>query len=269
MGRRLKSAGRSLPASAYNVPMRGQFLWLGGTSAALLFGWQTLSFEVASVKPHQERAGTPAAKRSGYTDPKLFSAHNTTLKGLILRAYDLQDYQVSGGPGWIETDRFDIDARSEQPATADEMKVMLRGLLAERFQLATHWENRNETSYVLSVANGGPKFGPYFHEIKQGEQFPPDEGRLQLGGPMKNFVFLLRRNMATFDPSSGPFVPAAEVPPILDQTGLTGEYSILVSLKSHETWPALLEHQLGLKLQLRKEEVRVLKVDRAARPSAN
>ena len=94
--------------------------------------------------------------------------------------------------------------------------------------------------------------------------FPEDRVRMQLGGPMKHFIFLLRANMRLRDP-----LRAADFPPILDHTGLTGEYSILVSHDPREEWPEILEHQLGLKLELRKEPVEVLIVDHAARPSAN
>jgi uncharacterized protein (TIGR03435 family) len=75
--------------------------------------------------------------------------------------------------------------------------------------------------------------------------------------------------MRIFDPSTGPIVPAADIPPILDRTGLDGAYSILISYDTHEDWPALLERQLGLKLEARKEPVELLIVDHASRPSEN
>ncbi len=200
----------------------------------------------------------------------LFSRHNSTLSSLILRAYDLQDYQLSGGPAWIDSDRYDVDARPEHPATQEQMLLMLRSLLADRFQLTTHRETRTLATYVITVAKGGPKFGPYFHPLKEGAPFPPDEGRMQLGGDLTHFAFLLRANMRIFDPSGGrPNFPAADIPPVLDRTGLTGEYSILVSLDTREEWPAILERQLGLKLELRKEPVDVMIVDHASKPSAN
>jgi uncharacterized protein (TIGR03435 family) len=247
--------------------MGRNLVWIAAIFAVVALSRQTPSFDVSSVKPS---AGSDSrGRKGGMNDPTLFSVHNTTLKSLILRSYDIQDYQLSGGPAWMENDRYDIDARPEHPATHEQMMPMLRSLLADRFQLAIHRETKTLAVYVLALAKGGPKFGPYFQRMNHGDPFPPDQGRIQLGGYLKNFVFALRANMGMFDPATGPIVPAADVPPILDRTGLDGEYSILVSYDAHEDWPAILEHQLGLKLEPRKEPVELLIVDHAAKPSGN
>jgi len=149
------------------------------------------------------------------------------------------------------------------------MMLMLRSLLAERFRLTVRWETKLRAAYIIMVAKGGPKFGPNFQRIKEGDSFPPDEGRIQLGGSFKNFAFLLRANMRSYDPATGTVVRDTEIPPVVDHTGLAGEYSILVSYNTHEDWPSILEHQLGLKLDLRKEPVEVLIVDHATKPSGN
>ena len=91
------------------------------------------------------------------------------------------------------------------------MTLMLRSLLTDRFQLMIHWENKTLATYVLTVAKGGPKFGPYFQRLKEGDPFPPADGRIQLGGEMKNFAFLLRSNMRMFDPASGPVSPSTDI----------------------------------------------------------
>jgi uncharacterized protein (TIGR03435 family) len=177
--------------------------------------------------------------------------------------------QLSGGPAWIENDRFDVDARPEHPSTPEQVNLMLRSLLADRFQLTLHREILTQAVYVLTVAKGGPKFGPYFQRMKEGDPFPPDGGRIQVGGSLKNFAFLLRSNMRLYDPSTGPVARGSDVPPILDHTGLSGEYSILLSYDTHEDWQAILEHQLGLKLDLHKEPVEALIVNHVAKPSGN
>jgi uncharacterized protein (TIGR03435 family) len=247
--------------------MRRHLIWIAAISSVIALSQQTPSFEVSSVK---SSAGSGVrGSKGGMNDPSLFSVHNITLKSLILRSYDIQDYQLSGGPAWMENDRYDIDARPERPATHEQMMLMLRSLLADRFQLALHRETKTIAVYVLSLAKGGPKFGPYFQRLKEGGPFPPDQGRIQLGGYLKNFVFALRSNMRMFDPATGPIVPSADVPPILDRTGLDGEYSMLVSYDAHEDWPTLLEHQLGFRLEPHKEPVEILMVDHAARPSGN
>ena len=253
--------------------MRCHLVWLSAIFAAVLFSQQSPTFEVASVKLSSDGGGGKSASRGskggGFRNPTLFSFHSATLKTLILRAYGLQDYQLSGGPGWIENDRYDIDARPERPETPEQMLLMLRSLLVDRFQLRIHRETKTQATYVLTIAKGGPKFGAYFQRLKAGAAFPPTEGRMQLGGDIKNFVFLLRANMRMFDPATGPVASGIDIPPILDHTGLTGAYSILVSYDTHEEWPAILEHQLGLKLNLRKELIEVLIVDHAIKPSEN
>jgi uncharacterized protein (TIGR03435 family) len=242
--------------------MRQHLVWLAAIFAVVALSQQTPSFDVSSVKPSTGSGG--GGRKGGMNDPTLFSVHNTTLRSLILRSYDIQEYQLSGGPAWIENDRYDIDARPEHQATHEQMMLMLRSLLADRFQLATHRETKSLAVYVLTVAKGGPKFGPYFQRLKDGDPFPPAQGRLQLGGDLKNVIFVLRQNMRLFDPST-----YDDVPPILDRTGLEGEYSILMSYDTHDDWPALLEHQFGLKLEPRKEPIEILIIDHAAKPSGN
>ena len=135
--------------------MRRHLVWLSALFAVVGFSQQTPSFEVASVKPTAGRGGGKGAKGGGSTaDPMLFSRHETTLRSLILRAYDIEDYQLSGGPAWIDSDRYDIDARPEHPASQEQLMLMLRSLLADRFQLAIHRETKTIAVYALAVAKG-------------------------------------------------------------------------------------------------------------------
>src|SRR5579872_3746838 len=98
----------------------------------------TDTFEVASV-----RLSSPAGTgRAPQADPTHFYARGSTLKQLILRAYDIQEYELSGGPKWVGSDRFDIDAKSAAPASRDRMLIMLQSLLADRFQLRLNHETK-------------------------------------------------------------------------------------------------------------------------------
>lgn len=233
------------------------------------------AFDVASVKPTPANpAGRGAKGGPGFNDPSLFSVRGRTLKSLILMAYAVSDYQVTGGPAWMEDARFDIDARPAAPATREQMLPMLRTLLAERFQLRLHHETKPVAMNVLTVAKGGPKFGPQFHPLSEGQN--PTDGRdanlnkgIPMGGTMKGFAFLLRSNMQLFDPAEGRALSRQDVAPVLDQTGLDGEYEILLRTDTHEDWPALLEHQMGLALNLKKMPTDMLVIDSAAKPSGN
>jgi len=243
---------------------------------AALAGGQTAtdtapSFQVASVKP------SPPASREhpdSAIDPALFSIKYTSLRRFIMMAYGISGYQpylVTGGPAWVDTDPYDIYAHSEKPASRQEMYLMLRSLLADRFQLKVHRETRPLPANVVVAAKGGPKFGPEFYELKEGD--PPVNPATQTmshmtfpGVPFQQFVDRLGLWM-TRDPVT--HMAAEDVLPVIDQTGLAGRYVIVFNADPQEEWSAALEHQLGLKLEQRKAPTELLVIDSVAKPSAN
>jgi uncharacterized protein (TIGR03435 family) len=194
-----------------------------------------------------------------------------------MMAYGIQGldyYKVAGGPGWVETELYDIEARPDAPASRQEMYLMLRGLLADRFQLKFHRETRPIVMNAVVPAKGGPKFGAAFHELKEGDA-PATPGKPAAwsqmtfpGVPFQTFVDRLRLWM-TRDPVADTRVDIRDVLPLLNETGLAGRYYIDFNIDSHEDWSATLEHQLGLKLEQRKVPTEILAIDSAARPSAN
>jgi uncharacterized protein (TIGR03435 family) len=105
-------------------------------------------FEVASVRPH--RVADDVIFAHEFHDGGRFTAIGT-LRMLIRAAYRLQDFQLVGGSGWTNDERFAIDARAGRDATPDEMRVMLRALLRERFGLAIRSERRDAPVYALRV----------------------------------------------------------------------------------------------------------------------
>jgi uncharacterized protein (TIGR03435 family) len=112
-----------------------------------------LQFEVASLKPTTPGAqGVVLRAAPGH---QRYIAANETLKELIVVAYRIRFDQVSGAPGWMTADRFDINAEAERPSTAKEFHVMLLNLLKERFKLRMHFETKERPVYVLSVDRGG------------------------------------------------------------------------------------------------------------------
>jgi uncharacterized protein (TIGR03435 family) len=126
---------------------------------------------------------------------------------------------------------------------------------------------------VLVVAKGGPKFGPEFHEFKEGDP-PVDPGKQTAshltfpGVPLQIFVDRLRMMMIR-DPVTETFVGIQDVLPILDKTGLAGRYVIVFNANPQEDWSATLEHQLGLKLEQRKVPMEMIVIDSAVKPSGN
>lgn len=122
-------------------------------------------FEVASIKPNHSDGNMI---RMGGPDVSRFVATSVTAKMLITFAYNLRDFQVSGGPSWIGTDRFDVDAKVEDSVVEqlqklpraeryDQLRLMMQSLLAERFQLTVTHENKELPVFALVVAKGGPK----------------------------------------------------------------------------------------------------------------
>jgi uncharacterized protein (TIGR03435 family) len=104
--------------------------------------------------------------------------------------------------------------------------------------------------------------------MADGRSSDPNKGIL-LGGSMKGFTFLLGRTMAIFDTAEQRGISPQDVPPIIDETGLEGEYEILLNTHVRDDWPALLENQLGLALTLRKTPTDILVIDSASEPSGN
>src|SRR5262245_31056417 len=125
---------------------------------------KSLSFDVASVKP--ATPPTPNGRGMvmfrgptggpGTKDPGRISYPFMTLKNLLMTAYDVKNFQISG-PSWMDTERYDINATMPPDTTKEQFRVMLQNLLAERFKIAVHRETKELPMYSLVVNKGGPK----------------------------------------------------------------------------------------------------------------
>ena len=94
------------------------------------------------------------------TLPNSFTMTNLPLRLLITQAYRVSGYQLVGGPGWLDSERFDIVAKAPEGSRPDQTMLMLRGLLAERFKLKVHGETRETQVYALVLARSDGKLGP-------------------------------------------------------------------------------------------------------------
>ncbi len=120
----------------------------------------SIRFEVASVKPSK-----PDPQKPPIVLPPVggrFLATNTPLRLLIRIAYGIEEFQISGGPSWIDSSTFEITAKLPDgtPDTLSSMTPMLRTLLAERFKLQTHTERREQAIYVLTFVRDDKQLGP-------------------------------------------------------------------------------------------------------------
>jgi uncharacterized protein (TIGR03435 family) len=113
------------------------------------------AFDVASVKPTKIRGSSYIMFHPGGR----FTATNFTLRGLITRAYRLQNDQLEGGPSWVNSDGFDIEAKAEGNPSADQVLLMVRALLAERFELTARSETKQLPTYALVMARSDGKAG--------------------------------------------------------------------------------------------------------------
>ena len=229
------------------------------------------TFDVASVRPSQHQVGPDYNNQFAYT-PTGISVQNVTLKRLIAEAYHLQLNQVSG-PAWIDQNEYDIEARTAEPATREQMARMLRTVLADRFNLKQHSEPREMRVYDLVVADSGPKI----HPIDDGETAAANVGS-HFHGDMRKFADFLAVmfTMPAASSPSEPVIAGGPQIPVLDKTGLTGIYDFSVDMRPElgtdgfTSWQRVLKDQLGLRIESRKENVAVMIVDEATKiPNAN
>jgi uncharacterized protein (TIGR03435 family) len=218
-------------------------------------------FEVATVKPAGEeeiRSGSSGCSTGHGREV----CRNVTLKRCIVGSLHIGPGQVVGGPGWIDSDRFDIEAKAGQAVEDDVLDAMMQALLQERFHLAFHRENRNLQALVLEVAKSGPKL-----EKASGGEAVTDGGHGSL--TLKN---------TTMDGLAERLARVTELP-VVNRTSIDGAFNMKLvwtpegdNPKSPGSPPSLftaIQEQLGLRLQAQKAPVSVLVVDHAEKPGEN
>jgi uncharacterized protein (TIGR03435 family) len=175
---------------------------------------QPLTFEVASVKasPPDERRGIVHQPPGGQS----YEAIGVPLSLIMTVAYTVTARQISGGPDWINSDRWTIEAKAERTGTSDELHDALARLIEDRFQLKARHEKREMPCYILTVDKKGAKLP--VHDAADlihdpfGGRF--ENGELHMTGhnaTMNYFAFMLSRGLDRN---------------VIDQTGLAGSYDI-------------------------------------------
>ena len=209
-----------------------------------------VEFEIASVKVSERPVGPDYNNRIAFS-PAGLSAKNATLRRLVSEAYGVQMRQVIG-PGWVDRDEYDVEARAGHPAGREELDAMLRVLLAQRFELKQHSETREMRVYELVVDGGGPKI----HPVGEGEPMQGGGG-LRFHGEMRQFADFLAVPLsipALNDPSQ-PAIAGGPMVPVLDKTGLSGIYDFSVEIRPEPgtdmftAWQRALPERLGLRLE--------------------
>jgi bla regulator protein blaR1 len=242
------------------------------------------AFEVASVKPSQ-----PDARGStfNFTTGGGLTVQNGTLRGIIEMAYDVRDFQISGGPAWLDTAHYDLFAKSAasdplmQTATRQERiaesRRRLQTLLAERFQLKVHRETKQLPVFALVVGKNGSKLKNLADAAADaGGGINSGCGRMTgTRTQMANLALVLSRQLGR---------------PVLDRTELAGRYDFQMEWTpdngpraapaeggspgagSSADGPSIftaLQEQLGLKLDSTKAPVEIVVVDHAEKAEGN
>jgi uncharacterized protein (TIGR03435 family) len=254
-------------------------------------------FEVASVKPNTSGNNMvmirpPVGGR--------FTATNARLKMLVGIAYDVKNFEISGGPGWISSDGYDITAKAaDSNIGMEQLRPLLQTLLEDRFKLMVHRETKEMPLYVLTVAKGGPKlpaakeggcvpFGP-----NSPPPPPPGPGQpppILCGGFLRG-PNLLQAGKVTMTQLANVLSDVLGRP-VIDKTEFTGTFDVKLEFTPEGTafgadgfgppggpppgldtsGPSIftvIQDQLGLKLESQKGPGQVLIIDHAEKASEN
>jgi len=230
-------------------------------------------FEVASIKP-----SAPGSRgiRVQIAPGGRLDAGNITVKFLIQQAYNVKDFQISGGPGWINSERYDLVAKADgDVGRMEQIRPLIQKLLADRFQLTVHRDTKELPIYALVVGKNGSKLkesaangpGP---QIRMGRGLINGQG---MG--MEMFANQLSNAIGRT---------------VLDKTDLKGQYDIKLEFTPEDgpghgpgdgpeaapppdtTVPSIftaLQEQLGLKLESSKGPVQIIVIDRIEKPTEN
>ncbi|MGH9242196.1 MAG: TIGR03435 family protein, partial [Vicinamibacterales bacterium] len=231
------------------------------------------AFEVASVKPNAD-APLVFSGITAIANGRV-SAKAMTVKELIAGAYRVELREIAGGPAWIDSERYDIEARASDAAPEPQLRLMLQALLAERFRVRLHRDTREGLVYALVVAPGGPKMKPFSGECGDGPGLITLYGRLigKCGSP-DTIAASLSRVMDR---------------PVIDRTALTGSFGDIrldwvpddaqfpgwgrglkpVSDPSGASLFTAIQEQLGLRLEAARGPVEIIVIDAVERPAAN
>lgn len=256
-------------------------LFLGSAFAANAQSTQLPAFEVASIKlwNPQDQVGGGTARGHIFTqDPSFLSYPQISLKILLMRAYDLKPFQISG-QDWLDSQLYVLSAKIPTGATQDQVPAMLQQLLTERFQMTLRWDTKQVTGYALMVDKDGPKL-----TLSADQSMPNDKPDVARSVSMSDKTRMTGAPIAALVNSLSYDLRA----PISDSTDLQGRYDItldvsfkdIVALQSGPsttsddtaTSGTIFDavHELGLRLQPQKMETKYLVVVKADRtPTEN
>ncbi len=245
-------------------------LVIGTLLLSAIFAQAPPAFDAASVRLSDPNEPTAVAE---FLPGGRFRA-NIALRYIIERAYEIEDYQLLGDPAWVKADRYSIQAKTDSPATDDQLRQMVQAMLASRFGLKIHRETRDLPVYALVIGKDGPKL-------------PVAKDATLCGG---HGCFGIGRGSFSAKGATLPWTAKTLNRildrPVLDKTQLTGNYDFVLHFdpstasspmmaavstedSSQGSIFTVIQEQIGLKLDPRKEPVEILVIDHVERPSGN
>ncbi len=243
-------------------------------------------FEVASIKPSDPNGHGVRVEMS---PGGRITLSGVTVKFLMQQAYGVKDFQITGGPNWIGSEKYDISAKAEGEGdvTPEQLKPMMQGLLADRFKLTLHRETKELPVYALVVGKNGPKLK---------ESAPEEDGGAPEGRRKGGTMIRMSRGQITGQRMSMEML-ANQLSnrlsrDVLDKTGLKGSYDFTLEFTPEGTQsmgpreggggeaapppdsaaPSIftaVQEQLGLKLESQKGPVELLVLDHIEKASEN
>lgn len=248
-----------------------------------------LSFEVASIKPDPNARDYIGHHIEIHSSGALYHATGVTADYLIKYAYGITDDQLSGGPDWINSDKYAIDAKIPDSTAAEwhkkydakkqaeEMQFMMRSLLADRFQLKISQQMKELPVFALVIAKGGPKISPSKDDGSKSGSDGHNEGYVEINHVTDEPISILMDILSRQAEIAGR--------KIVDETGLTGKYTYALKWTRERPpsdsdpsdlpvssapllWDAL-QDQLGLQLKSTKAAIDTVVIKHIEKPTPN
>lgn len=252
----------------------------------------SLKFEVAAVRPTDPKAPEGITMRQ--ISQGVLNIEGYPLRELLQLAFNVKPYQIVDAPKWVESARYDINAKATEPVSAKELWPLLVPVFEDRFQLKVHRENRQMPVYRLSVATSGKLAEPQANcfdpsgplpppvRVPRGQRpFLPCDSSLTVNELASTTLWGTKIRIATLASSLTNLLGRH----VVDGTGLTGAFdielkfdrdeSVGLPVRSSTTVPdapnifTAIREQLGLKLDSTRDAVEVIVIDRIERPSEN
>jgi len=235
----------------------------------------TPKFDVAVIKPANPDAQNSRLNRGAGGS---LQVENVDLKHLMSFVYDVRDFQITGGPGWVGSARWDINAKPDRPGPADPktmndaerrtdmemMRLRIRSLLEERFQLVVHRDTKELPVYALVQSKAGSKLTPSKEGEFSNQHMNMNRGRIKAQRvTMQMITNALSQRLGR---------------PVQDETGLQGTFDFTLEWtpdsSAAETAEGVsiftaIQEQLGLKLESKKAPADVIVIDKVEKPSEN